>query len=111
MVLKNVIKSDITKEGVKQILSHVDDLILKKKTIKDPAKLLKKKKEVIIDDKKIPVGPGGEKTTIKVKDFKAKQPTVPKETIDDFLQSFQSKTIPNCPGYIESIWRNDSGKK
>ena len=110
MGLEKLLKSDITKEGIKKILSNVDDLILKKKTIKDPSKLLKKKEEVIIDDKKISVGPGGEKTTIKVKDFKAKQPQVSKETIDDFLQSFQSKTIPRkvlADFNIDKITKNE----
>ena len=85
MSLRTILKSDITKEGVKKILSNVHDLIIKKKTIKDPSKLLQKKKEVIIDDKTIPVGPGGEKTTIKVKDFKAKVPEVSKETYPEFI--------------------------
>ena len=93
MSLRTILKSDIAKEGVKKILSNVDDLIIKKKTIKDPSKLLQKKKEVIIDDKTIPVGPGGEKTTIKVKDFKAKVPEVSKETYAEFIASFKSGTI------------------
>ena len=110
MGIAKILKSDITQQGVKKILSNIDDIILKKKTLKDPSKLLRKKKEVIIDDKKIPVGPGGEKTTIKVKDFKAKQPQVSKETIDEFLQSFRSKTIPRkvlADFNIDKITKNE----
>ena len=93
MVLKNVLTSDIAKEATKKVLREIDQLILKKKTLKDPGKLLKKKQEVVIDDKTIGVGPGGEKTTIKVKDFKAKQPQVSKETYAEYIASFKSDTI------------------
>ena len=72
MVLNRILGSKIGQETTKQILKEVDDLVLKKKVEKDPSKLLKKKTDVIIDDQNIAVGPGGEKTTIKVKDFKAK---------------------------------------
>ena len=43
MVVKNVITSDITKQGVKKLLETVDDIVIKKKTIDQPTKLLKKK--------------------------------------------------------------------
>jgi len=110
MTLRTILKSDVTKEGVKKILSNVDDLILKKKTLKNPSKLLQKKKEVIVDDKTIPVGPGGEKTTIKVKDFKAKVPEVSKETYAEFIASFQSDTIPKkilADLHIDKITKNE----
>ena len=43
MVAKNVITSQYTKEGVKKLLSEVDDIVTKGKTEKDPQKLLKKR--------------------------------------------------------------------
>ena len=85
-------------------------LVLKKKVEKDPSKLLKKKTDVVIDDQKIAVGPGGEKTTIKVKDFKAKQPQVSKETITEFLESFRTNTIPKkilADFNIDKITKNE----
>ena len=94
MVLGRVLGSPAAKDATKQILKEVDNLVINKKTVKDPSKLLQKKTDVIIDDQNISVGPGGEKTKIKVKDFKAKQPKVSEETIKEYLESFQSDTIP-----------------
>ena len=58
MVTKNIITSKYTKEGVKKLLSEVDDIVTKGKTEKNPEKLLKKKAEpeVSVDGKKIEVG-------------------------------------------------------
>ena len=39
MVTKHVITSKYTTEGVKKLLSEVDDIVLKGKTEKDPQKL------------------------------------------------------------------------
>jgi hypothetical protein len=99
MVAKNIITSQYTKEGVKKLLSEVDDLVLKKKTEKNPEKLLKDKKEVLIDDTKgeikSTIGKGTKfETTIGVKQFKGKVPEVSKETTEEFLKSFQANNIP-----------------
>ena len=110
MVLNRILGSKIGQETTKQILKEVDDLVLKKKVEKDPSKLLKKKTDVVIDDQNIAVGPGGEKTTIKVKDFKAKQPQVSKETITEFLESFRTNTIPKkilADFNIDKITKNE----
>ena len=90
-VVKNIITSKYTKEGVKKLLSEVDDLVTKGKTDKDPSKLLQKQKkpEVTVDGKTIE---GGE-TTIGVKQFKGKIPEASKESVEEFLQSFQSNNI------------------
>ena len=42
MVVKYAINNDITKQGVKKLLETVDDIVIKKKTIDQPTKLLKK---------------------------------------------------------------------
>ena len=91
MVAKNVITSQYTKEGVKKLLSEVDDIVTKGKTEKDPTKLLKKKAEpeVSVDGKKIEVG----ETKIGVKNFKGKIPEASKESVEEFLASFQSNNI------------------
>ena len=91
MVVKNVITSQYTKEGVKKLLSEVDDIVTKGKTEKNPEKLLKKKAEpeVSVDGKKIEVG----KTEIGVKNFKGKIPEASKESVEEFLASFQSNNI------------------
>ena len=47
MVTKNIITSKYTKEGVKKLLSEVDDIVTKGKTEKDPQKLLKKFQEIL----------------------------------------------------------------
>ena len=98
MVVKNVITSQYTKEGVKKLLSEVDDIVTKGKTEKDPQKLLKKdanKKDVIVDGEKkgeiIQKGPF--ETTIGVKQFKGKIPKVSDESVEEFLASFQSNNI------------------
>ena len=90
MVVKNVITSQYTKEGVKKLLSEVDDIVTKGKTEKDPQKLLKKdanKKDVLIDGEKkgeiIQKGPF--ETTIGVKQFKGKIPEPSKESVEEFL--------------------------
>ena len=77
--IKSIITSQYTKEGVKKLLSEVDDLVLKKKMEKNPEKLLKDKKEVLIDDTKgeikSTIGKGTKfETTIGVKQFKGKVP-------------------------------------
>ena len=110
MVLGRILGSKSGQELTKQVLKEVDDLVIKKKTVKDPSKLLKKKEDVIIDDENIAVGQGGEKTKIGVKDFKAKQPQVSKETIDEFLQSFNTNTIPKkilADFNIDKITKNE----
>ena len=110
MVLGRILGSKSGQELTKQVLKEVDDLVIKKKTVKDPSKLLKKKEDVIIDDQNIAVGQGGEKTKIGVKDFKAKQPQVSKETIDEFLQSFNTNTIPRkilADFNIDKITKNE----
>ena len=91
-VVKNIITSKYTKEGVKKLLSEVDDLVTKGKTDKDPSKLLQKQKkpEVTVDGKTIE---GGE-TTIGVKQFKGKIPEASKESVEEFLKSFQANNIP-----------------
>jgi hypothetical protein len=91
MVVKNVITSQYTKEGVKKLLSEVDDIVTKGKATDKPEKLLKKKPEpeVSVDGKKIEVG----ETKIGVKNFKGKIPEASKESVEEFLQSFQSNNI------------------
>lgn len=93
MVIKYLTNTKVGKEGTKQILKEVDRLILNKKTKKNPSQLLKEKKTVTVGDNEIPVG-RSETTDIRVKDFKVKEPKVSKETIDEFLKSFQNDTIP-----------------
>ena len=86
MVAKNVITSQYTKEGVKKLLSEVDDIVTKGKATDKPEKLLKKKAEpeVSVDGKKIEVG----ETKIGVKNFKGKIPEASKESVEEFLASF-----------------------
>ena len=43
MVTKNIITSKYTKEGVKKLLSEVDDIVTKGKTEKDAQKLWRHK--------------------------------------------------------------------
>ena len=94
MVVKNVITSDITKQGVKNLLEKVDDIVIKKKTIDQPTKLLKKKSDVTIGDKKIKTGPTGETVEIKAKDIsKVKAPKAKPESIEEFFKSFGDTTI------------------
>ena len=91
MVVKNIITSQYTKEGVKKLLSEVDDIVTKGKKEKNPENLLKKKDEpeVSVDGKKIEVG----ETKIGVKNFKGKIPEASKESVEEFLASFQSNNI------------------
>ena len=94
MVVKNVITSDITKQGVKKLLETVDDIVIKKKTIDQPTKLLKKKSDVTIGDRKIKTGPTGETVEIKAKDIsKVKAPKAKPESIEEFFKSFGDTTI------------------
>ena len=89
MVVKNVITSDITKQGVKKLLETVDDIVIKKKTIDQPTKLLKKKSDVTVGDKKIKTGPTGETVEIKAKDIsQVKAPKAKPESIEEFFKSF-----------------------
>ena len=44
MVAKNVITSQYTKEGVKKLLSEVDDIVTKGKATENPEKLKRKKR-------------------------------------------------------------------
>jgi hypothetical protein len=81
--------SSLAKEGVKQLLRTVDDLVLKNKGLKNPEKLLKKKKELQVGDETVSVGPGTTQTKVGIKQ-KVKIPEVPKETIEEFLTSFNS---------------------
>jgi len=92
MVTKNIITSKYTKEGVKKLLSEVDDIVTKGKATDKPEKLLKKKAEpeVSVDGKKIELG----ETKIGVKNFKGKIPEASKESVEEFLASFQSNNIP-----------------
>ena len=97
-VVKNVITSQYTKEGVKKLLSEVDDIVTKGKATDKPEKLLKKNneaKDVLVDGEKkgeiIQKGPF--ETTIGVKQFKGKIPKVSDESVEEFLQSFQSNNI------------------
>jgi len=90
--IKSIITSQYTKDGVKKLLSEVDDLVLKKKTSKNPSELLQKADDVTVGDKKIKVGTS-EETVISKKDFKVKEPKVAKETIEEFLESFKSNTV------------------
>ena len=43
MVVKNVITSDITKQGVKKLLETVDDIVIKKKDNRSTNKVTKEK--------------------------------------------------------------------
>ena len=97
MVVKNIITSKYTKEGVKKLLSEVDDIVTKGKTEKNPEKLLKKKsEEVRVDGEKVGEikQKGPFETTIGVKQFKGKIPEPSKESVEEFLKSFQSNNIP-----------------
>ena len=101
--------STLLKEGTKKILSQVDDLILKNKTLKNPEKLLKKKKDLQVGDETISVGPGTTQTKVGIKQ-KVKVPEVPKETIEEFLTSFNNNTIPKkilADFNIDKITNND----
>ena len=99
----------IAKETVKQLLKTVDDLVLKNKGLKNPEKLLKKKKELQVGDDTISVGPRTTQTKVGIKQ-KVKIPEVPKETIEEFLTSFNSNTIPKkilADFNIDKITNND----
>lgn len=101
--------SSLAKEGVKQLLRTVDDLVLKNKGLKNPEKLLKKKKELQVGDETVSVGPGTTQTKVGIKQ-KVKIPEVPKETIEEFLTSFNSNTIPKkilADFNIDKITNND----
>ena len=85
----------LTKEGVKKLLSEVDDLVVGKNTTKNPSKLLQKKTDTVkVGDNEIKVGPKGEATEVNVKNIKVKQPETTKESIEEFFSSFQSNTVP-----------------
>ena len=101
--------STLAKEGTKQLLRTVDDLILKNKGLKNPEKLLKKKKDLQVGDETIAVGPGTTQTKVGIKQ-KVKVPEVPKETIEEFLTSFNNNTIPKkilADFNIDKITNND----
>jgi len=93
-----------------QILKEVDKIITNKGTIKNPEKLLQKVEDATVGDEAIKVGPNKTSTKIELKDFKAKQPQVSKETIDEFLASFNSGTIPKkilADFNIDKITKNE----
>jgi len=85
--------STIAKEGVKQLLKTVDDIVLKKKTLKNPEKLLKKQTEVQVGDETVAVGPNQTSTRVDLKKNKVKLPEVSKETMEEFVSSFNSNTL------------------
>ena len=99
----------LAKEGVKQLLKTVDDLVLKNKGLKNPEKLLKKKKDLQVGDETVAVGPNTTQTKVGIKQ-KVKVPEVPKETIEEFLTSFNNNTIPKkilADFNIDKITNND----
>ena len=91
--IKSIITSQYTKEGVKKLLSEVDDLVLKKKTEKNPEKLLKDKKEVLIMIQKV----RSKVQLVKEQSLKLRSALnnlkekflLSKETTEEFLKSFQ----------------------
>ena len=102
--------STIAKEGVKQLLKTVDDIVLKKKTLKNPEKLLKKQTEVQVGDETVAVGPNQTSTRVDLKKNKVKLPEVSKETMEEFVSSFNSNTIPKkilADFNIDKITNND----
>jgi hypothetical protein len=102
--------STIAKEGVKQILKQVDDIVLKNKALKNPEKLLNKKKEIKVGDDTVAVGGNETTTKIDLKKNKVKIPEVPKETMEEFLTSFNNNTIPKkilADFNIDKITNND----
>ena len=102
--------STIAKEGVKQILKQVDDIVLKNKALKNPEKLLNKKKEIKVGDDTVAVGENQTTTKIDLKKNKVKIPEVPKETMEEFLTSFNNNTIPKkilADFNIDKITNND----
>jgi len=114
MVLKNLFTSEIGKQTTKQLLKEVDKRILNKGTIKNPEKLLQKVEDVTVGDEAVKVGPNKTSTTVKIKDFKGSDKKlaekVSKETMDEFLASFNSGTIPKkilADFNIDKITKND----
>ena len=85
---------EFNRESIKKVLNEVDDLILKKKTTKNPEKLLKKQTDdVTIGDKKLKIKDKKLETEIGVKDFKKKVPTTTKESVEEFLASFGNNKV------------------
>ena len=114
MVLKNLFTSEIGKETTKRLLKEVDKRILNKGTIKNPEKLLQKVEDVTVGDEAVKVGPNKTSTTVKIKDFKGSDKKlaekVSKETMDEFLASFNTGTIPKkilADFHIDKITKND----
>ena len=101
--------STLAKEGTKQLLKTIDDIILKNKAVKNPEKLLRKKKQLQVGDETVSVGPNQPSTKVGIKQ-KVKVPEVPKETIKEFLTSFNNNTIPKkilADFNIDKITNND----
>ena len=114
MVLKNLFTSELGKQTTKKLLKEVDKRILNKGTIKNPEKLLQKVEDVTVGDEAVKVGPNPTSTTVKIKDFKGSDKKladkVSKETMDEFLASFNSGTIPKkilADFHIDKISKND----
>ena len=80
MVLNKILPKIIGSDTTKKILQEVDDIIVKGKVDKNPEKLLQKsKKKVKIDGKEVEVD-RSEALEVELKNIKAKQPKVSKET-------------------------------
>jgi len=114
MVLGRILGSKGGQEATKQLLKEVDKRILNKGTIKNPEKLLQKVEDVNVGDEAVKVGPNKTSTTVKIKDFKGSDKKladkVSKETMDEFLASFNSGTIPKkilADFNIDKITKND----
>ena len=88
MVANKILPKIIGSDTTKKILQEVDDIIVKGKVDKNPEKLLSSpKKKVKIDGKEIEVD-RSEATEVELKNIKAKQPKVSKETEQEFFESW-----------------------
>ena len=88
MVLNKILPKVIGSDTTKKILQEVDDIIVKGKVDKNPEKLLQKsKKKVKIDGKEVEVD-RSEALEVELKNIKAKQPKVSKETEKEFFESW-----------------------
>ena len=113
MVANKILPKIIGSDTTKKILQEVDDIIVKGKVNKNPEKLLSspKKKKVKIDGKEIEVD-RSEATEVELKNIKAKQPKVSKETEQEFFESWgieKGRIGPNILKYfnINNINTND----
>jgi len=101
--------SDEGKAQTGKILTDVDKIIQSGQAVKNPEKLLRKKKQLQVGDETVAVGPGTTETKVGIKQ-KVKVPEVPKETIEEFLTSFNNNTIPKkilADFNIDKITNND----